>query len=213
MLDVLFDRADELHNVLVGGLIMLAPMYKILTPDKIEHIELDNFFATPLDRAALCDGICTHTPFHFSELPMIAGEGRGYKKIITQVSPMDEYGYMSAGLSGNFLDVLEHIDELILVVNEKQPRITGMNYYHIGDSKVKYVVESNAPVLTLPPEPVTDTDKAIAEQIVGYIDDGATIQLGIGAVQNAIGESLIHSNKVNLGCYTEMIPDAIMKLF
>lgn len=213
VLDVLFDRADELNDVLVGGLIMLAPMYKILTPDKIKHIEFDNFFATPLDRAALCEGICTHTPFHFSELPRIASEGRGYKKIITQVSPMDEWGYMSAGLSGNFLDVIDRIDELILVVNESQPRITGMNFYHVGDPKIKFIVESNAPVLTLPPEPVTDTDRAIAEQIVEYIDDGATIQLGIGAVPNAIGESLIDSNKANLGCYTEMIPDAIMKLF
>ncbi len=213
VLDKLFDRADELNDVLVGGLIMLAPMYKILTPDKIKHIEFDNFFATPLDRQALSEGICTHTPFHFSELPRIASEGRGYKKIITQVSTMDENGYLSAGLSGNFLDVLDKIDELVLEVNENQPRIHGMNSYHIGDPKIKYVVENNTPVLTLPPEPVNDTDRAIAEQIVEYIDDGATIQLGIGSVPNAIGESLIDSKKVNLGCYTEMIPDAIMKLF
>ncbi len=213
VLDKLFDRADELEGVLVGGLIMLAPMYKILTVDKVKHIEFDNFFSTPLDRLALCEGICTHTPFHFSELPRIASEGRGYRKIITQVSAMDENGYLSAGLSGNFMDVLDRVDELVLEVNENQPRINGMNFYHINDPRIRYVVENNTPVLTLPPEPVTDTDRAIAEQIVDYIDDGATIQLGIGAVPNAIGESLIDSGKGNLGCYTEMIPDAIMKLF
>jgi 4-hydroxybutyrate CoA-transferase len=212
-LDVLFDRADELKDVLVGGLIMLAPMYKILSVDKMKNIEFDNFFATPLDRQSLADGISTHTPFHFSELPRLAYEGRRYSKIVTQVSPMDERGFMSAGLSGNFLDVLDKMDEVILEVNENQPRISGMNFYHIGDEKIKYVVENNVPVLTLPPEPVTDTERAIAEHIVEYIDDGATIQLGIGAVPNAIGECLIDSQKGHLGCYTEMIPDAIMNLF
>lgn len=213
VLDALFDRAEELDSVLVGGLIMLAPMYKILSLEKLRHIEFDNFFATPLDRQSLAEGISTHTPFHFSELPRLAYEGRGYSKIITQVSPMDEHGYMSAGLSGNFLDVLQKMDEVILEVNESQPRISGMNFYHIGDERVKYVVENNAPVLTLPPEPVTDTDRAIAEHVVEHIEDGATLQLGIGAVPNAIGECLIDSGKGHLGCYTEMIPDAIMKLF
>lgn len=213
VLDALFDRAEELTSVLVGGLIMLAPMYKILTLERMRNIEFDNFFATPLDRQSMMDGISAHTPFHFSELPRLAYENRGYRKIITQVSPMDEYGYMSAGLSGNFLDILEAVDEVILEVNELQPRINGMNFYHIGDERVKYVVENNAPVLSLPPEPVTDTDRAIAEQIVDYIDEGATIQLGIGAVPNAIGECLIDAGKGHLGCYTEMIPDAIMNLF
>ncbi len=213
VLDALFDRAGELNGVLVGGLIMLAPMYKILSVEMMKHIEFDNFFATPLDRQSLADGISTHTPFHFSELPRLAYEGRRYSKIITQVSRMDDHGYMSAGLSGNFLDVLDKMDEVILEVNENQPRITGMNFYHISDERIKYVVENDAPVLTLPPDPVTDTDRAIAEHIVDHIEDGSTIQLGIGAVPNAIGECLIDCGKQHLGCYTEMIPDAIMKLF
>ncbi len=211
LLDVLFDRWQELNNVHFGGLIMLAPLYKILTEEHMRHIQFDNYYSTPFDRKSMADGISTHTPFHFSELPRIAGEFAGYRKIFTQVSPMDKDGYMSGGVSGNFTDVLDYIDELILEVNENQPRIHGQNFYHISNPKIRYVTENNTPIIDLPPEPTSDADRAIAEQIVEHIDDGATIQLGIGALPNAIGECLM--DKHDLGCYTEMIPDAMMKLF
>lgn len=211
LLDAMFDRWEELNDVHFGGLIMLAPLYKILTPEHMSHVQFDNYYSSPLDRKAMADGICTHTPFHFSELPRVAGEFGGYKKIFTQASPMDKDGYMSAGVSGNFLDVLDYIDEIILEVNENQPVIHGQNFYHVSNPKVKMITESNTPIIDIPPEPASEADRAIAEQVAGYIDDGATIQLGIGALPNAIGECLM--DKHDLGCYTEMIPDAIMKLF
>jgi 4-hydroxybutyrate CoA-transferase len=211
LLDALFDRWQELNNVRFGGLIMLAPLYKILTKEHMSHIQFDNYYSTPLDRKSMEEGISTHTPFHFSELPRIAGEYVGYRKIFTQVSPMDKDGYMSGGVSGNFLDVLEYIDELVLEVNENQPRIHGQNFYHISNPKIRFIIENNTPIIDLPPEATSAADRAIAEQIVEYIDDGSTIQLGIGALPNAIGECLM--DKRDLGCYTEMIPDAMMKLF
>ncbi len=210
LLDAIFDRAEELHGVQVAGLIMLAPMYRILNQEMMKHIQFDNCYATVLDRKALQEGISVHTPFHFSEIPRLAGEYGGYTKVFTQVSPMDEHGYMSAGVSGNFLDTFKWVDELILEVNEHQPRINGMNFYHISDPRVKCVTENNAPVVALPPDPITEVDRIIAREIAGYIKDGDTIQLGIGALPNAIGECLMEKN--DLGCYTEMIPDAIMKL-
>ncbi len=209
LLGALFDRAEELHNVVFGGLIMLGPLHKILKPELSTHILFDNYYATVMDRQALNEGISVHTPFHFSELPRQAGEFSNYKIIFTQCGPMDKNGYLSAGVSGNFLDVIDRIDSIYLEVNQYQPRIHGQNYYHI--SQVKRVVENHHPVIDLPPEPVTDVDRAIAEHIVKEIPDGATIQLGIGAVPNAIGEQLM--SKHHLGCYTEMIPDAIMNLF
>jgi 4-hydroxybutyrate CoA-transferase len=209
LLGALFDRAEELNDVVFGGLIMLAPTYKILNLDMTRHILFNNLYSTPLDRQALQDGICVHTPFHFSDLPRLASEYGQYKKVYVQVGPMDKHGYMSAGVSGNFLDVVHTLDEVVVEVNEHQPTIHGQNFYHI--SQVNAVVENHHPLFDLPPEPATDIDRAIAENIVKYINDGDTIQLGIGAVPNAIGECLLE--KKHLGCYTEMVPDAIMKLF
>ncbi|MDY6796926.1 MAG: acetyl-CoA hydrolase/transferase C-terminal domain-containing protein [Actinomycetota bacterium] len=209
ILDALFDRAGEVNDVVFGGLIMLAPTYKILSREMRRHIRFDNLYATPLDRQALHDGICEHMPFHFSDLPRLASEYADYRTVFTQVGPMDRHGYMSAGVSGNFLDVLHKLDRLVVEVNENQPTVHGRNFYHI--SQVEAVVEHHNPLLDLPPEPITEVDRAIAENIVEFIGDGDTIQLGIGAVPNAIGECLL--DKRYLGCYTEMVPDAIMKLF
>jgi 4-hydroxybutyrate CoA-transferase len=209
ILGALFDRAGELNDVVFGGLIMLAPTYKVLNLEASRHILFNNLYATPLDRQALHDGISVHTPFHFSDLPRLASEFGGYRKVFTQVGPMDRHGYMSAGVSGNFLDVVHKLDELVVEVNEHQPTVHGQNFYHI--SQVDAVVENHHPLFELPPEPASDVDRAIAENIVGFINDGDTLQLGIGAVPNAIGECLLE--KKHLGCYTEMVPDAIMKLF
>lgn len=74
LLDALFDRVEELRDVRFGGLIMLGPLCKILSEDKVDKIQFDNYYATPLDRKSMHDGISVHTPFHFSELPRIAGE-------------------------------------------------------------------------------------------------------------------------------------------
>jgi 4-hydroxybutyrate CoA-transferase len=211
-LNALFDRVEELHDVVFGGLIILGPTYKILgSPEMARHIQFDNMYATPLDRQALADGICVHTPFHFSELPRLAGEFGGYNKVVTQCSPMDKNGYFSASVSGNFLDTLEWVNDIVLEVNEHQPRLHGRNFYHI--SQVRAIIENSHPVFALPPEPVTEVDKQIAENIVQYIEDGSTIQLGIGGLPNAVGECIMEHDRHDLGCYTEMISDAIMKLF
>ncbi len=209
LLSALFDRAEELTNVTFGGLIMLAPTHKVLKAEMTRHILFDNYYSTPLDRQALQEGIAVHTPFHFSELPRLATEFAGYRKVFVQVGPMDRNGYLSAGVSGNFLDVLDRFDEVYLEVNEHQPTVHGQNFYHI--SQATAVVENHHPVFEIPPDPVTEVDRAIAENIAPLVEDGSTIQLGIGAVPNAIGECLLE--KKHLGCYTEMLPDAIMKLF
>lgn len=211
-LNALFDRAEELNDVIFGGLIMLGPTYKILgSPEMSRHILFDNMYASPLDRQALYDGICVHSPFNFSDVPRQACEFGGYRKIVTQAGPMDKNGYFSAGVSGNFLDTLEWAEDIILEVNEHQPRIHGYNFYHV--SQVRAVIENHHPLFDLPPEPVGEIDKAIAENIVPYIGDGSCLQLGIGALPNAIGECLVEHGRQHLGCYTEMIPDCFMTLF
>ncbi len=211
-LNALFDRVEELNNVVFGGLIMLGPTYKILNPEASRHILFDNMYASPLDRHALAEGISVHSPFNFSDVTRQAVEFGGYKKIVTQCGPMDKNGYLCAGVSGNFLDTLQYgVEDIILEVNEHQPRIHGYNFYHI--SQVTAVIENPHPLFDLPPEPVGEIDKAIAENIVPYIDDGCTIQLGIGALPNAIGECIVEHGRQHLGCYTEMIPDCFMSLF
>ena len=122
---------------------------------------------------------------------------------------MDKNGWINCGLAGNCCDTMENLQDLYLQVNNFQPKIHGQNFVHI--SQVHRVVEQHQEPFAVPPAPVTDIDMAIAEHIAELIPDCATIQLGIWAVPNAIGEQLL--SKHHLGLHTEMINDAVMKLF
>ncbi len=209
LMEALFARAGELKDVMFGSYIMLAPTAQIMQAETQRNILIDNYYATPLDRGFLAQGLMTHTPYNFHLLSRTATLNSGYHKLLIQTGPMDENGYLNQGLFANFLDVIERLGEVYVEVNEGQPRIHGQNNIHI--SQVAKVVESHHPVFTMPPAPIEDVDRVIAENIIHLVEDGSTVQLGIGGTTNAIGELL--ANKVHLGCHTEMISDAYMKLF
>jgi 4-hydroxybutyrate CoA-transferase len=211
ILEALFERAvaGEFQDVLLGSFIMLANVFKVLEPELQRNILIDNYYASPLDRKALADGLMTHTPYHFHRVTKQAVEDSGYSKLIIQTGTMDRNGYLNLGLFANYLDVVDSLDAVYAEVNEQQPIVHGPNWIHI--SQLDKLVENHHPVFALPPDPITDEDKAIAENIIDLIEDGSTIQLGIGGTTNAIGELLV--SKHHLGCHTEMMGDAYMQLF
>ena len=211
VLDALFDRAiaGEIEDVQLGNFIMLANVFKVLKPELQRNILIDNYYASPLDRKALADGLMTHTPYHFHRVTRQAVDDSGYRKLIVQAGPMDRQGYLNLGLFANYIDVVDELDALYIEVNDQQPIVHGPNWIHI--SQVDKLTENHHPLFSLPPDPITERDQAIAENIIDLIEDGSTIQLGIGGTTNAIGELLVR--KKHLGCHTEMIGDAYMKLF
>ncbi len=211
LLDALCKRAlaDEIRGVQMGSFIILAPIFDVLKPELQRNLLIDNYYASPLDRSALAQGLMTHTPYHFHQVTRLATEDVGYRKLIVQAGPMDKNGYLNLGLFANYLDVVDRLDEIYVEVNEKQPVVHGPNWLHV--SQVSHIVENHHPVFALPPEPVSEVDRAIAQNIIGLIEDGSTVQLGIGGTTNAIGELLLE--KKHLGCHTEMMGDAYMKLF
>ncbi len=211
LLDALCKRAaaGEIEGVQLGSFIILAPIFDVLKPELQRNILIDNYYASPLDRSALAQGLMTHTPYHFHQVTRLATEEVGYTKLMVQTGPMDKNGYLNLGLFANYLDVIDRLEEIYIEVNEKQPIVHGPNWLHV--SQVTKIVENTHPVFALPPDPITDEDHAIAENIIGLIEDGSTIQLGIGGTTNAIGELLLE--KKHLGCHTEMIGDAYYKLF
>ncbi|MEW6554682.1 MAG: acetyl-CoA hydrolase/transferase C-terminal domain-containing protein [Actinomycetota bacterium] len=211
ILEAIFDRAvaGEFEGVQLGSFIMLANVFKVLQPELQKNLLIDNYYASPLDRKALADGLMTHTPYHFHRVTRQAVDDSGYRKLMVQAGPMDDHGYLNLGLFANYLDVVDELDAVYVEVNQEQPIVHGPNWLHI--SEVDKVVENSHPVFALPPDPITDKDHAIAENIIDLIDDGSTVQLGIGGTTNAIGELLVR--KKRLGCHTEMMGDAYMKLF
>lgn len=125
-------------------------------------------------------------------------------------SPMDEKGFFTLGASVVYeRDMVEHAEMVVLEVNPRVPRTHGETQVHI--SEVDYVVEVNYPIPEVELLEPTEIEKQIAEHIMNLIDDGATLQLGIGGIPNAVARFL--KEKRDLGIHTEMFTESMVELF
>ncbi len=188
------------------------------SPETYPHMRCNvTFIFSPEVRNAINNAYADFTPSHGSDFPrlitdyMIKDRAPGTTKLISYVSPMDKYGYFSFGAGPGYSLEASRLDNTthIVQVNRNMPYVGGDNFIHI--SEVDYIVEHDEPLFTISaPEPSAE-DLAIAGTIAEMIDDGSTIQLGIGSMPNTLGKLLV--NKSDLGVHSEMISDAYMHLW
>ena len=134
---------------------------------------------------------------------------QGLDVFYAEVSPMDKHGYFSCGMSGAEVPAMKSKAAIILLdVNDKMPRVMGNNFIHI--SEVTALCESSRELLTLEAAPLTEVDKKIGQMIADEVPNGATLQLGIGGIPNAVGVLL--QDKRDLGIHTEMFTDSMVDL-
>jgi acyl-CoA hydrolase len=123
---------------------------------------------------------------------------------------MDEFGFFSMGLSCDYgFPVAKKAEKIIVQVNENMPRTFGRNFWHV--SEVDAIVEANTPLTALPVLPPNENEKLIGNYIAELVEDGSTLQLGIGSIPSAVALAL--ENKKDLGIHTEMFPDALKILW
>ena len=128
---------------------------------------------------------------------------------IGNCTPPDRHGYVSLGVSTVYeKDMVEKADLVILEINANVPRTFGDTIVHI--SQVDYFVEGKSELPELPATPVNEKDEKIGKYIADLIEDGSTIQLGIGGIPNAVAHALKY--KKDLGIHTEMFTDGMVDL-
>ncbi len=141
--------------------------------------------------------------------------------VASALAPMDERGFFSLGLhSGATFDVFRDAarDPERLAIGEvvpDMPSVFGLGRYgghRIHVSEIDCLIESDRSTFELPTSPVTEEDRAIAHFVEGLIDDGATLQIGIGAIPNIVAQLLSDGDKGDFGIHTEMMVDGIMHL-
>lgn len=128
---------------------------------------------------------------------------------LISVTPMDEHGYMTTSLCAIYeQELVEKADIVITEVNPNLPRVYGDTQIHIND--IDYIVEVDTQIPQLQKGEVSDTDRKIGEFIASLVEDGDTIQLGIGGIPDAVAQALM--GKKDLGVHTEMITNSIVDL-
>jgi itaconate CoA-transferase len=159
-------------------------------------------------RAAGRHNPVTFIPTGFQQVPRLLREA-GVDTLICTVSPMDEDGFFSFGINTDYnRPVSEHAGRIILEVNPAMPRVFGDCTVHV--SRVTAVVENHTPLLELPVVEPAPNDLAIGGLIADMIEDGSTLQMGIGALPNAVCAAL--RDRRDLGLHTEMLTPGLVEL-
>jgi acyl-CoA hydrolase len=203
----LVERKSELSNVELVHLLLMGNEFS--APGLEGHFRHNALFVGPGDRQAVNSGTADYTPIFLSEIPALFSSAvLPLDVALLQVSPPDEHGFMSLGI-----EVLaskaaaETAQSVIVQVNEQMPRVLGDSFLHV--SRVQAIVETDEPLPELENSGFGDVERQIGQHIAALIPDGATLQMGIGTIPDAVLASL--SDKRDLGVHTEMISDGVMR--
>ncbi|MDP2504940.1 acetyl-CoA hydrolase/transferase family protein [Oceanobacter sp. 3_MG-2023] len=148
-------------------------------------------------------------PSSFHQVGRMLTENISPDCLMVTVSPMDKHGYFSLGTNADYsATVIRKARKVIVEVNHHMPRTFGECSVHI--SEVEALIEADVPLTELPDAAASDVDWAIARQVAERIDNGDTLQMGVGGVPNAVLSMLEHHQ--NLGLHSELFSPAMVKL-
>ncbi len=211
LLAALVKRAPELRDVEICQALSVGPA-DYVNPAMEGHLRVNTLFISANVRKAVQEGRADFTPVLLSEFPLVFKTGvLPVDVALIHVSPPDEHGFCSLGVEvGLTKSPAESAKIIIAEVNEQMPRTLGDSFIHV--SRLNCIVPVNYPVAELPMG--GEGDDAISQKIASYIaeliPDGATMQMGIGSIPDAVLNFL--GDKRDLGIHSEMFSDGVVRL-
>ena len=178
-------------------------------PSMAGHIRHNALFVGGNTRQAVAEGRADFTPVFLGEVPSMFHEVLPLDIALIQVSPPDEHGYCRLGLSvACALPAVEAARFVIAEINPRVPRTLGNSAVHI--SEIDFAIEVDRPLPLVDPEAFGEVERAIGAHVAELVPNGATIQVGIGKVPNAVLAAL--EGHEGLGVHTEMFSDGLVHL-
>jgi itaconate CoA-transferase len=212
LLAALADRArrGDVKGLKVYTFLPRDPAAKtVLSPDLADTIENYSWFVGAADRDSVKVGLNYHVPSYLHQIPQLVEEYMDTDVAMATVSPMDKAGFFSLGTANDYFSAAARTcRKLILEVNRSMPRVFGDAFIHI--SEVTAVVENHVPLMELIIADPKPEDDIIGPAIASIVPDGATIQLGIGNVPNAVARYL--TDHRDIGIHTEMFTEGMVDL-
>lgn len=210
VIEAMTKNGPNYKDVKVHHMVRLGPV-DITAPELEGHLEAQPMFAGGNTREALKEGRAGFIPMFFHEVPkMIREKKLPVDVLLVTVSPPDEDGNCSLGTSVDYtLEGVKTAKTVIAQVNKNMPRTGGDSLVNI--SEFTHIVEADDPLYEINPPKITDVEKKIGEYCASLIEDGSTLQLGIGGIPDAV--MLFLDGKKDLGIHSEMISDGTLALF
>ncbi len=209
LIDVMVSKREQYNNVEIVHMVAMGKC-EYCAEGMEKHFRHNALFVGGGSRKVIEVGRGDFTPCFFYEVPSLFTNGTLPVDVaLIQVAPPDEEGYVNLGVSVDYtLPAARAAKKVIAQVNNQMPRVSGDCKLHV--SEVTAFVEHNSPIIELQPPKIGDVEKAIGENCAKLIKDGDTLQLGIGAIPDAV--LLFLKDKKDLGIHSEMFSDGVVEL-
>jgi 4-hydroxybutyrate CoA-transferase len=209
LLDAMVKNAASYENVETVHMVgMGESLYQ--QPGMEKHFRHNSLFVGAADREPVASGRSDYTPVYFSNIPGLFWDD--YLPIdvsLLQCSPPDRHGYVSLGVSVDYAVAAVKKGRIVIMqVNKSMPRTHGDSFVHV--TECDYFVEDNRELIILNPGKITPLEEAIGGHCASLVEDGATMQLGIGSLPDAV--LMFLGDKKDLGIHSEMISDGVVDL-
>ncbi len=209
LVEALLAEAPRLHDVEIVHIMTLGSAGYV-APEMAGHFRHNAMFIGANVREAVNEGRADYTPIFLSEIESLFESGQMPIDVaLIQVSPPDPHGFYSFGVDvGTTLTAARMARHVVAHVNDQMPRTYGDSFVHV--SELDAVVEVSRPLCELPPSEISPVHRAIARNVASLIEDGDTLQLGIGSLPDAVLAEL--GGRRDLGIHTEMVSDHVIPL-
>jgi len=206
--DAMVANANAYENVEIVHMVAMGKA-GYCNPELAENFRHNSLFLGGSTRQAITDGRGDFTPVYFHKIPDLFRTVLHPNVALLQLSPPDEHGYCSYGVSVDYTKAVAEIADLrIAQINKNMPRTLGDSFIHV--SRLDYIVEADEPLIELKPPNISDVEQAIGKNCASLVEDGDTLQLGIGAIPDAV--LLFLKEKRDLGIHSEMFSDGVVDL-
>ncbi len=209
LVKALVARSRELTDIEIVQLLTRGDA-PYATKELANSFPVNSFFISHNVRAIIQQGLGDYTPIFLSDIPRLFKSGRMPLDVaLIHTTPPDENGMCSLGVSVDIVkSAAENAPLVIAQVNPRMPRTLGNSMIHVYD--MDYLVPVDTPIIENEPLDIRPGTEEIGEYLAGLIEDGSTVQLGIGRVPQAVAPFL--KTKKDIGIHTEMLTDSIIDL-
>ncbi len=210
LVDAMVENKENYKDVVVSHMVTLGKGEYTL-PENKEHFTFEGWFVSPTTRKSLAQGHGEFVPVFFHEVPKFIRQGIfPIDVVMVSVSKPDANGFCCIGVSADYtIQAIKSAKIVLAEVNDQVPVVFGDAFVHVND--IDAFVECSHPLFELTPPKIGPVEEAIGKNCASLINDGDTLQLGIGAIPDAVLSQL--GDKKDLGIHSEMISDGVVDLY